>query len=59
MIIAFPCSAIGRITGSITYFKSFVGRDFKAWLQMAMFIVPIFVKEEERKCWLNLSKVTT
>ena len=35
------------------YFKSFVGRDFKGWAQMAVFVL----SSNERKVLLSLSKV--
>ena len=57
MVQLFPCGFSCRITGNIRYYKSFVGRDFKAFMQMAMFIVPIYVSESETKCWFLLSKV--
>ena len=59
MVQLFPyCGFSCRITGNIQYYKSFVGRDFKAFMQMAMFIVPtIYVSESETKCWFLLSKV--
>ena len=48
-----------RITGNICYhYKSFVGRDFKAWMQMAIFIVPAYLSDCEKDCWFLLSKVS-
>lgn len=48
-----------RITGNICYhYRSFVGRDFKAWIQMALFIIPSYLSANETKCWYLLSKVT-
>ena len=39
MVDLFPyCGFSCRVTGNIRYYRSFVGRDFKAFLQMAMFI---------------------
>ena len=47
-----------RISGNIVYHhKSFVGRDYKAWAQMAPFIVSHFVSQEQLKLWITLSKV--
>ena len=40
------------------YYKSFVGRDFKAWAQMAVFIISPFLDEGQKKVLLSLSKVT-
>ena len=54
------CGFSVKITGNIAYhYQSFVGRDFKAWLQMAVFIVEPFVSESEKQCWLHLAKVNT
>ena len=39
------------------YFRSFVGRDFKALAQCALFIFRDFFTPEEKKVWLALSKV--
>ncbi len=47
-----------RVYGNITrYFGSFVGRDFKAWAQMALFIIGPYLDEDEASVWLSLSKV--
>ena len=52
------CGFKYHITGNIAYhYRSFVGRDFKAFIQMAIFIVAPFISVDERKCWLLLSKV--
>ena len=52
------CGFDQRITGNIVYhYKSFVGRDFKAWLQMALFIIPPYVADQEMKCWFALVRV--
>ena len=50
----FKTKVYGNIT---TYCKSFVGRDFKAWAQMALFIITPYLSEEETTVWLNLTKV--
>lgn len=48
-----------RITGNIScHYRSFVGRDFKAWMQMVLFIVPSYLSANQTKCWYLLSKVT-
>ena len=44
-------------TGNIRYYKSFIGRDFKAFMQMSLFIVPKYLTDSETKCWYLLSKV--
>ena len=52
------CGFSVRITGNIAYhYKSFIGRDFKAWMQMALFIIHSYISNDEKKCWLALSKV--
>ena len=58
-ISAFPaCGFTTRITGNICqYYKSFVERDFKAWLQMAIFIINPYLTDSEKQCWLLLAKV--
>ena len=39
------------------YYGSFVGRDFKAWSQMAPFILDPYVSEGHKKVLLSYSKV--
>lgn len=39
------------------YVGSLVGRDFKAVAQVAPFILAPYMKENEKKVWLSLSKV--
>lgn len=58
---SFPyCGFSTRITGNICYYyKSFVGRDFKAWMQMALFIIPLYLSDSEKNCWFQLSKMNT
>ena len=52
------CGLSTRITGNICYYyKSFVGRDFKAWMQMAVFIIHPYLSDLEKECWLMLSEV--
>ena len=52
------CGFDQRITGNIVHhYKSFVGQDFKAWLQMALFVIPPYVADQEMKCWFALVKV--
>jgi hypothetical protein len=46
-----------RMSSHISYFKSFVGRDFKAFMQMAIFVLHPYFNESESKCWFLLSKV--
>ena len=48
------CRFSERITGNIVYhYKSFVGQDFKAWLQMVIFIIPFIVSDQEIECWFG------
>ena len=42
----------------IRHFRSFVGRDFKAVAQIALFLLGPFMTPEEKKVWLSLSKVS-
>ena len=52
------CGFSVKVTGNICYYyQSFVGRDFKAWLQMAVFIIAPYLSAQGKKCWLLLSKV--
>ena len=48
-----------RLIGNVVrYHKSFVGRDYKAWAQMALFIICPYLTDEEVNVWLSLSKVS-
>ena len=48
----------GKVHGDITrYYGSFVGRDYKAWAQISIFIITPYLTEEEREVWLSLSQV--
>ena len=48
----------GRVYGNIiSYHKSFVGRDYKAWAQMALFVIGDYLSEGQRRVLLSLSKV--
>ncbi len=49
---------VGKVLGNVVYYhKSFVGRDYKAWAQMALFIIGPYLSENNRAVWLGLSKV--
>ena len=51
---AFP----GKVTSSITtMYGSYVGRDFKLWAQIAVFILMDIITDEELEVWRNLSEV--
>ena len=58
-ISAFPYSGFTcRLNGNVCYYyKSFVGRDFKAWAQMALFIISDYLCETGVNCWHLFSKV--
>lgn len=48
----------GKVLGNVIHHhKSFVGRDYKAWAQMALFIIGSYLSDGEKKIWLSLSKV--
>ena len=51
----FRAKLIGNI---VRYHQSFVWRDYKAWAQMAPFVLFPYLAEEHRKLWLALSKVS-
>ena len=41
----------------VRYFRSFVGRDFKALAQISLFLLGVYMTQEEKVIWLALSKV--
>lgn len=48
----------GRVLGNVVHHhKSFVGRDCKAWAQMALFILGPYLSRAQQRVWLGLSKV--
>ena len=48
----------GKVLGNVLYHhKSFVGRDYKAWAQMAIFIIANYSDDSQKRVWLGLSKV--
>ena len=58
-IRAFPsCGLDCRVSSNISYFKSFVGRDFKSLMQQALFVLAPYFTIQEKKCWFVLSKVS-
>ncbi|KAL5500102.1 hypothetical protein EMCRGX_G011605 [Ephydatia muelleri] len=59
LLSAFPsCGFTSRISRNIAnYYKSSVGRDFKALAQMALFVLSPFLAPAEIEVWLALSKV--
>ena len=49
----------GRMSSNITtYSKSFVGRDFKVWAQIAPFVLKRILSDEMLKLWICLSHVS-
>ena len=56
---SFPqCGFSTHVTGNIChYYRSFVGRDYKAWLQMCLFVLPRYLTPDQTKCWFLLAKV--
>ena len=40
------------------YYRSFVGRDFKAFAQIALFVLSPYLTASETEVWLALSKVS-
>lgn len=40
------------------HYKSFVGRDFKSFAQLALFILGPYLSAEQKIVWLSLSKVS-
>ena len=58
-IKAFNSSGLGgKLSSNIVYHhRSFHGKDYKLWAQMAPFIIWPFITESQRRVWLSLSKV--
>lgn len=52
------CGLDCRVSSHISYFKSFVGRDFKSLMQQALFVLAPYFTIQEEKCWFLLSKVS-
>ena len=48
-----------KLTYNISrHFKSFVGRDFKALAQLALYLLTPYTTSGEKKVWLCLSRVS-
>ena len=48
----------GKVLGNVVHHhQSFVGRDYKAWAQMALFIIGSYIDASQKRVWLALSKV--
>ena len=59
---AFPHSGLrSKMFGNVCrYYNSFVGRDFKGWSQMSVFIfLSPYLSSDDRKVLLSFSKVST
>ena len=50
----FDCRVIGNV---IRHHQSFVGRDYKAWAQMALYIIYPYLSDGDKEIWVALSKV--
>lgn len=49
----------GKVLGNIIYHhRSFVGRDYKAWAQMSLFIIGNYLSDNDKEVWLALMKVS-
>lgn len=40
------------------YYKSLIGRDFKLWAQIGIFVVWSLLTQSEKEMWLSLAKVS-
>jgi hypothetical protein len=48
-----------RVFGNvIRHHQSFVGRDYKGWAQMALFVLYPYLSHADKAVWLSLSKVS-
>ena len=53
------CGFSTNLYGSVChYYQSFVGRDFKGWTQMALFILSPYLSDGQKEVLLALSKVS-
>ena len=50
----FDCRVIGNV---ICHHQPFVGRDYKAWAQMALSIIYPYLSDGDKEIWVALSKV--
>ena len=49
-----------KMLGNVCYYyQSFVGRDFKAWSQFAIFILGPYLNDGQKEVLLNYSKVSS
>ena len=59
IIATFPYSGFShKMTATLHYVGSFVGRDFKIFAQMVPSVIRGYLSESEKVTWLYLSKVT-
>ena len=50
----------GKVLGNVVHHhKSFVGRDYKAWAQMAPFVIGSYLSHPQKQVLLALSQVYT
>ena len=48
----------GKVYGNICYYyKSFVGRDFKAWAQIAPLVAGPYLSQDKKDAWIAISNV--
>ena len=48
----------GKVLGNVvSNHKSFVGRDYKAWAPIALFIISPYLSDSDKEVWIQLSKV--
>ena len=53
-----PSGIEGKVHGNICYYyNSFVGRDFKAWAQIAPMVAGPFLSQDKKDVWVAVSKV--
>ena len=47
-----------KVLGNVVHHhQPFVGRDYKAWVEMARFIIGSYIDASQKQVWLALSKV--
>ena len=58
-VLAFNYSGFdGKVLGNVVYHhQSYVGWEYMAWAQMALFIIGSYIDASEERVWLSLSKV--
>ena len=52
------CGINGKVLRNVVYHhQSFVGHAYKAWAQIALFIISPYLTEADKLVWIALSKV--